>query len=33
MMLLAEDSDCAFARDIGRNTNANIHSVLVDVKP
>ena len=32
-MLLAEDSDSAFARESGRNTNANIHPVLVDVRP
>ena len=32
MMLLAEHSDCAFGRDSGCNTNANIHSALVDVQ-
>ena len=32
-MLLAEDSDSAFARESGRNTNANNYPVVVDVRP
>ena len=33
MMPVAENSDSAFARDSGPNTNANLHPVLVDVQP